>query len=121
MHLMTLYYSHSFCRAVFYHVINHHITARSPCSRPIMNCFHNLPLVSFRWWRFMYFGYVRENNKQGNKTASYSMSNLLSRSLSILLSNHVSNALHYLRNGSKPCSLSKTDIEPGLDQFVVCR
>ena len=32
-----------------------------------MNCFHILFFVSFRWWRFiMYFGYVRENNKQGN-------------------------------------------------------
>ena len=50
---------------VKYHVINHHhISARSPC-RPIMNCFHNLSFVSFRWWMFTYFGYVRENNKQG--------------------------------------------------------
>ena len=102
-----------------YHVINHHISARSPC-RPIMNCFHNLPFVSFRWWRCIYFGYGRTTNKV-TITASCSMSILLSGSMSILLSNHVSNALHHLRNGSKPCSLSKTVIEPGLGTFVVCR
>ena len=43
-------------------VINHHIFARSPC-RPIMNCFHNLRFVSFRWWSFIYFGNGRTTNK----------------------------------------------------------
>ena len=44
-----------------------------------------------------------------------------SSSMSILLSNHVSNAIHHLRNGSKSCLLSKTDIENGLDPFLVWR
>ena len=33
------------------HVVNHHISADH-----IMNCFHKLPFVSFRWWRFINFG-----------------------------------------------------------------
>jgi hypothetical protein len=119
MRLNDFYYA-TCALVVKYHVINHHISARSPC-RPIMNCFHNLPFVSFRWWRFIYFGYGRTTNKV-TITASCSMCILLSGSMIILLSNHVSNALqHHLRNGSKSYLLSKIYIEPVLDPFVVCR
>ena len=67
---------------VKYHVINHHISSRSPC-RSIMNCFHNLPFVSFRWWRFIYFGYGRTTNKV-TITASCSMYILLSGSMRVI-------------------------------------
>ena len=43
-------------------VINHRISSRSPC-RPIMNSFHNLPFVSFRWWSFIDFRCGRKINK----------------------------------------------------------
>ena len=61
---------------VKHHVINHHITAISSPCRPIMNCFDNLPFVSFRWWSFIYYGYGRTTNKV-TITASCSMSILL--------------------------------------------
>ncbi len=48
---------------VKYHVINHHHISQDNLVDLYL---HNLSFVSFRWWRFMYFGYVRENNKQGN-------------------------------------------------------
>ena len=136
-----------------------------------MNCFYNLPFVSFRWWSFIDFGNGRTTNKVTinascmqheyfiiadpykllHISGSLRLTNLAdphplirervwirqirwsnwrinwyrtwfgSSSMSILLSIHVSKAIHHLRNGSKSCLLSKTDIENGLDPFLVWR